>query len=63
MDWGCVTTKMALAFMLGWQEQAVIEGDIAAASLNQDYSLAVGYDVALPSRPCIDVAVVCQLEE
>jgi len=44
MDWESTTTKMALAFMLGWQEQAVIQGYIAAASLNQDYSLAVGYE-------------------
>jgi len=44
MDWESGTTAMALAFMLGWQEQAVIQGYIATASLNQDYSLAVGYD-------------------
>jgi hypothetical protein len=44
MDWELETTTMAMAFMLGWREQAVIQGYIATATLNQDYSLATGYD-------------------
>jgi len=43
MDWEPETTSMALAFMLGWREQAVIQGYIATATLNQDYSLECGY--------------------
>lgn len=44
MDWEHATTEMALAFMLGWREQAVIQGYIALITLNRGYSLATGYD-------------------
>jgi hypothetical protein len=44
MDWERSTTEMALAFMLGWREQAVIQGYIAMITLNQGYSIASRYD-------------------
>lgn len=44
MDWEAETTTMGLAFVLGWREEAVIQGYIATATLNQDYSFGTGYD-------------------
>jgi len=44
MDWEPMTVGMALAFTIGWREQAIYQGYLTAATLNRGYHLAGGYD-------------------
>jgi hypothetical protein len=44
MDWVSMTNSMAFSLMLGWTEQAIYQGYLVHASLNQSYQLALSYD-------------------
>jgi hypothetical protein len=44
LDWVAMTNSMAFAFMLGWTDQAIYEGHLTYAILNQGYQLELSYD-------------------